>query len=196
MIDIAVSLAGLILCFPVMAAATIAILAEDGMPAIYKQRRIGKNGVPFDMYKFRSMVKGADTIHEQMRTRYHADEVSFKLKNDPRVTKVGRILRKFNIDEVPQLINILKGEMSLVGPRPLPDYEFEEEQRRYRDKYIKRYSVPQGLTCFWQISDRSSKDFEQRMQMDVDYAQRSSLAIDMILIIKTFLFAITGKAAY
>ncbi len=195
-IDIIISLTGLILCSPVMAAAAIAILKEDGAPVIYKQRRIGENSIPFEIYKFRSMVKEADEIHEQMKVEYQVNEVSFKLKDDPRITKTGRVLRKFNIDEFPQLVNVLKGEMSLVGPRPLPDYEFEEEQRRYHDTYSMRYSVPQGLTCFWQISDRSEIDFEERMRMDVEYAQRSSLSVDLMLIIKTFLFTITGKAEY
>ena len=138
----------------------------------------------------------AEKIHERMRAEYGCDEVSFKLKDDPRVTRVGRFLRASNIDELPQLLNIIKGEMSFVGPRPLPVYEFEEEQRRYRGRYDLRYAVPQGLTCTWQISDRSEKGFAERMQMDVDYAENSGFRMDAGLFFKTAVYAATGKAGY
>lgn len=163
---------------------------------IYRQRRIGKDYKIFYVYKFRSMCRNAEQIHEHMKEESGETEISFKLKDDPRVTKVGRIIRKFNIDELPQLINILKGDMSLVGPRPLPDYESNDMQKRYGEKYDKRYTVPQGLTCYWQISDRGSVTFEDRMEMDCRYAEDCCLKTDIILILKTFFSTVIGKAEY
>ena len=161
MSDIVISFSGLIVLLPVFLVTAAAIIMEDGAPVFYAQKRIGRNEKEFKIYKFRSMYKNAEEIHETLRKEYGCEEISFKLKEDPRITKVGKIIRKFNIDELPQLINILKGDMSLVGPRPLPVYEYEEERRQYGKRYIERYSVPQGLTCIWQISNRASVDFEE-----------------------------------
>lgn len=194
--DIVFSFLGLIVLLPVFIVSALAIILEDGGPVLYTQKRIGKHEKEFEIYKFRSMCKNAEKIHESLRKEYGCQDVSFKLHDDPRITKVGKIIRRFNIDELPQLINILKGDMSLVGPRPLPDYEYEEEQRQYGNRYIERYSVPQGLTCIWQISDRASVDFEDRMQMDVEYARRRGIWMDFKLIVKTFVFTVTGKAEY
>jgi len=180
----------------VFLATAAAIKLEDGKDVFYAQERIGQQRRVFRIYKFRSMKMDADQIHEQLRAEYGNNEVSFKPKDDPRVTRTGRIIRKFNIDELPQLLNILKGDMSIVGPRPLPTYEYEEEQRRYGNKYSERYQVPQGLTCYWQITDRAEVDFADRMQMDVDYAKKCTLLTDAALILKTLLFTITGKAGY
>lgn len=196
MSDIVISFSGLIVLLPVFLVTAAAIILEDGAPVFYAQKRIGRNEKEFKIYKFRSMYKNAEEIHETLRKEYGCEEVSFKLKEDPRITKVGKIIRKFNIDELPQLINILKGDMSLVGPRPLPVYEYEEERRQYGKRYIERYSIPQGLTCIWQISNRASVDFEERMQMDVEYARRKGFWMDAKLIVKTFLFTVVGKAEY
>lgn len=196
MFDIVVSLCGLIVLLPVFFVAAIAIMLEDGGPVFYAQKRIGRYEKEFKIYKFRSMFKNAEEIHEQLRKEYGCEDVSFKLKDDPRITKTGKVIRKFNIDELPQLINILKGDMSLVGPRPLPVYEYEDEQKQYGKRYAERYLVPQGLTCIWQISNRASVDFEDRMQMDVEYVRKKGLWIDLKLIVKTFVFTLTGKAAY
>ncbi len=194
--DIVFSFLGLIVLSPVLVIAALAIMLEDGSPVFYVQKRIGKYEKTFKIYKFRSMCKNAEKIHESLREEYGCQDVSFKLQDDPRITKVGKVIRKFNIDELPQLINILKGDMSLVGPRPLPDYEYEVEQKQYGNRYIERYSVPQGLTCLWQISNRASIDFEDRMQMDVEYARKKGLWMDFKLIVKTFIFTVAGKAAY
>lgn len=194
--DIVIAFCGLIVLLPVFLVTALAIMIEDRGPVFYAQKRIGKYEKEFKIYKFRSMYKNAEEIHEELRKEYGCEDVSFKLKNDPRITKVGKVIRKFNIDELPQLINILKGDMSLVGPRPLPVYEYEDEQKQYGKRYIERYSVPQGLTCIWQISNRASIDFEDRMQMDVEYARKKGFWIDLKLIIKTFAFTLTGKAAY
>lgn len=195
-LDVVVSLLGLIAVSLLLLGTALAIVLEDGGPVFYVQKRIGQNGKEFKIYKFRSMHKNAEDIHEDLRREYGCQDISFKPQDDPRITKVGRVIRKFNIDELPQLINILKGDMSLVGPRPLPVYEYEDEQERYKDRYIERYSVPQGLTCIWQISDRASVDFEKRMQMDVEYARKSGFWIDLKLIVKTFIFTVAGKAEY
>lgn len=194
--DIVISVLGLAVLSAVFVITALAIALEDGGPVFYAQKRIGKDEKEFKIYKFRSMYKNAEAIHENLREEYGCRDVSFKLQNDPRVTKVGRVIRKFNIDELPQLINIIKGDMSLVGPRPLPVYEYVDEQRQYGKRYIKRYAVPQGLTCIWQISNRASVDFEKRMQLDVEYAEKSGLWMDLKLVVKTFVFTVTGRAAY
>ena len=181
---------------PIFLVTAMAIILEDGGPVFYAQKRVGRYQKEFKIYKFRSMYKNAEEIHEALRKEYGCEEVSFKLKEDPRITRTGKVIRKFNIDELPQLINILKGDMSLVGPRPLPVYEYEDEQRQYGSRYIERYSVPQGLTCIWQISDRASVDFAERMQMDVEYTKRKGLWMDFKLIVKTFLFTVVGRAEY
>lgn len=196
LMDITLSAGALVVLSPVFLVTAVMIKLEDGGTVLYTQKRIGKYKKEFKIYKFRSMCRNAEEIHESLRAEYGCQDVSFKLQEDPRITKVGRIIRKFNIDELPQLINILKGDMSLVGPRPLPNYECEEEQKRYGDRYIERYSVPQGLTCIWQISDRASVEFEDRMQMDVEYAHKRGLLMDCKLIVKTLVFTVTGRAAY
>lgn len=194
--DICLSCIALVCLSPIFIITILAIKMEDGGPVFFIQLRTGKDMKPFKIYKFRSMRKDADKIHEKLREEYENTEVSFKLQDDPRVTKTGRIIRKFNIDELPQLLNILTGSMSFVGPRPLPVYEYEEEQKRYGEKYIRRYFVPQGLTCYWQISDRGKQSFETRMQQDVDYADKCCIKEDLKLIVKTFVFTVCGKAEY
>lgn len=184
----------LIISIPV----AIAILIEDGYPIFYIQTRVGKDKKEFTLYKFRSMKKNAEEIHEQMKLEYGVDEVSFKLKDedDPRVLKVGHVIRKFNIDELPQLINIIKGDMSLVGPRPLPKYEADDTDQLYGNKYDLRYRVPQGLTCYWQVADRSEITYEDRMEMDCKYAKEANLWTDVKLVVQTARYAVVGKAEY
>lgn len=194
--DVVMSCLALVVLAPVFLVTAVAIYVEDKGTAFYTQERIGQSEKPFKIYKFRSMRMDADKIHEQMKQEYHGEDVSFKLKEDPRVTKVGKFIRKFNIDELPQLINIIKGDMSIVGPRPLPSYEYKEEREKYGMKYVGRYDVPQGLTCFWQVSNRADISFEDRMQLDVDYAEKCNAKTDIQLIIKTGLAVITGKAEY
>ena len=196
--DIAASLFALIILAIPLLFVALAVMIEDGAPVFYTQERVGKNRRKFRIYKFRSMRRDAEKIHEKLRQEYGSSDVSFKLKDseDPRITKVGRFIRRTNIDELPQLINILKGDMSLVGPRPLPTYEYNEEQSRYGDRYAARYDVPQGLTCYWQISSRSEVDFDERMQMDADYARDAKISVDTKLLFKTAVYAVTGKAGY
>lgn len=185
-----------IFLFPVFLLVSAAIYLEDKGPVLYVQERIGQGEKKFRMYKFRSMRKDADKIHEELRKEHQNEEVSFKLKEDPRVTRVGKFIRKTNIDELPQLLNIIKGEMSIVGPRPLPVYEYEEERNRYGYRFCRRYDVPQGLTCFWQVTERAEVSFEERMKMDTAYAEKCSAWIDLWLIIKTALSILKGRAGY
>lgn len=194
--DIIFSLIALVVLSPILIAAIIAIKTEDHGPAFFTQKRVGAGKRAFKMYKFRSMKLNAAEIHEQMKKEYGCDDISFKLKEDPRVTKVGNIIRKTNIDELPQLVNILIGDMSFVGPRPLPDYEFMEEQEAFNGKYDARYEVPQGLTCIWQISNRSEPSFADRMRMDVEYAEKCGIKMDIKLFFQTFLFFLVGRASY
>ena len=198
--DIICSVLALVVLSPVLLITAIAILCEDGGPVIYKQKRVGKNKRVFEIYKFRSMRKDADKIHAQMKAQYVESDVSFKLedKDDPRITKVGRFIRKTSIDELPQLVNIIAGHMSIVGPRPLPTYEFEDEQEKYEGAYDERYDVPQGLTCYWQITfgERGRIVFDKRMQMDVDYANDANAWVDIKLIWKTFVGVLFGKSGY
>lgn len=191
-IDIVGSLVGILVLSPIFLTTAAAIVIEDNGPVIYKQKRIGKDEKIFWMYKFRSMYKNADTMHDELKEKYHSKEVSFKIKDDPRITKVGKIIRRLSIDELPQLFNILKGEMSIVGPRPLPDYEYED----IKGKYTERYKVPQGLTCYWQVSGRSNIDFDKRMEMDKQYAKDANLLLDIKLILKTIWTVLCGDGAY
>lgn len=196
--DIVLSCLAFVVLIPLFVVVSIAIMIEDGCPIIYKQLRVGRNKKDFWVYKFRSMRKDADAIHDQMKKEYGANEVSFKLKDreDPRVLKVGHFIRKTNIDELPQLVNIIKGDMSIVGPRPLPKYEAEDTAKIYGSRFDSRYKVPQGLTCTWQVSNRGSVKYEARMQLDCEYANEASLVEDIKLIVFTFIKLVSGKGEY
>lgn len=190
--DITISGAALILLSPVFLITALAIALEDGGPVIYRQNRNGMNGAVFCMYKFRSMCKDAEKIHKTLLDQNELDGPAFKLKDDPRVTKIGRFIRRTSIDELPQLINIIKGEMSLVGPRPLPTYETEQCNEYQRQRLL----VKPGLTCYWQCSGRNDIPFNEWMEMDLQYIKEASLLIDIKIIIKTFGSVIGGKGAY
>ena len=194
--DIVVTVCGGIFILPFMLIIAIIIYLDSGGPIIYKQKRVGRNGKEFNFYKFRSMVKNADTILEEYLNT-HEDEKkewqkNFKLKNDPRVTKIGKIIRKTSIDELPQLWNVLIGDMSLVGPRPLLPNEVE----RY-SSYIEDYKlVLPGLTGVWQVSGRSDTTFEERVIMDSWYIHNWSVWIDIVYLLKTVLVVVKSKGAY
>jgi len=164
--------------------------------------RVGKDGKPFRLFKFRSMIQNA---HQLLRTdpkfRKLYEEYkrsSYKLRQDPRVTRLGKFIRKHSIDEIPQLINVLKGEMSLVGPRPYYFDELREQQKKYPHtrKLVKEVlKVKPGITGFWQVSGRSEINFDKRIQMDAEYARKKSLLFDLKILLKTPLVMITGKGA-
>ena len=194
--DIVATVCGGIFILPFMLIIAIIIYLDSGGPIIYKQKRVGRDGKEFNFYKFRSMVKNADTILEEYLNT-HEDEKkewqkNFKLKNDPRVTKIGKIIRKTSIDELPQLWNVLIGDMSLVGPRPLLPNEVE----RYSN-YIEDYKlVLPGLTGVWQVSGRSDTTFEERVIMDSWYIHNWSIWIDIVYLLKTVLVVVKSKGAY
>ncbi len=185
-IDVCGSLVGVIALIPLTIIIYIAnIIAKDKGPVFYSQQRIGKDGKIFKMYKYRSMIVGADEILERYLEENEEAKKEYKeykkLKNDPRVTKIGNFIRKTSLDEFPQFINVLKGEMSLVGPRPYLPREKEDMGKYYT--YIIE-SRP-GITGFWQIAGRSDVTFEDRLKMDYNYNQNKSLKTDMKLLIKT-----------
>ena len=189
--DRAGALIGLILTGPFLLMAAAAIKLDSKGPVFFRQKRTGQNGRTFDMIKLRTMVDGADDLKENLR---HLNEMSgpvFKIKKDPRITRVGRILRKFSLDEFPQFFNILRGDMSLVGPRPpLPD-----EVARYESWQRRRLSVKPGATCLWQISGRNSVDFDGWMNLDLLYIDTWSLHQDIRILLRTIPAVIKGTGA-
>jgi lipopolysaccharide/colanic/teichoic acid biosynthesis glycosyltransferase len=192
-LDLAGSLVLLAALSPLLALVACAIRLTDGGPAIYWQMRVGKWGREFPFPKFRSMRMNADRERESLLPMsHHNDSITFKMRNDPRITLVGRIIRKTSIDELPQLLNVLKGEMSLVGPRPpLP-----EEVDRYTLKDRRRLDVKPGLTCIWQVSGRGDVPFPRQVEYDISYIESQSVFLDIKLLLKTVIAVLTGKGAY
>ena len=192
MIDIGASAAGLLLLSPLLIAVAVMIKATDRGPIFFTQKRVGLYGAYFDMLKFRSMVINADAMKDQlMAANEMQGGVVFKMKNDPRITSIGRFIRKFSIDELPQLINILRGDMTIVGPRPA----VPREVAQYKVWQRRRLSVRPGLTCYWQISGRNEIGFDEWMQLDLRYVDNWNLKIDLELILKTFPVVLTGRGA-
>ncbi|HEY1921522.1 MAG TPA: sugar transferase [Tepidisphaeraceae bacterium] len=181
LIDITVGCVGLVLAAPVMGAVALAIKASGPGPILFKQKRSGLGGKPFTIYKFRTMVVDAEAKKAQLRAKSEQDGPAFKIKHDPRITRVGRILRETSLDEIPQLINVLKGDMSLVGPRPLP----VEESKLCASWHRRRLDVTPGLTCIWQIHGRSSVTFAEWIRMDRRYIRALSIWQDIKLILLT-----------
>lgn len=192
-VDLLVSIAALIALAPVLMLTAVLIKLRDGGPIFFIQKRVGKDGRLFDFYKFRSMVVGAERLHADLLAQNdHADSVTFKMKRDPRVTWIGRIIRKTSIDEMPQFLNVLKGDMTLVGPRPALPIEVE----RYSAADRRRLAVTPGLTCFWQVCGRGDLPFEQQVELDVLYIERQSLLLDLQLLARTVPAVLTGRGAY
>ena len=191
--DIVGSLCGVILLSPIFLIVAIAIKIEDPKgPIFFKQTRVGKNEKVFKMYKFRSMVIDAE---ERLAELLHKNEVSgamFKMKDDPRVTKIGKFIRKTSIDELPQLINVLKGEMSLVGPRP----PLVNEVKIYTNYQKQRLYVTPGCTGLWQATVRNSVGFEEMVELDLEYIKKRSLIYDIYLILKTVCLIFKRNDAY
>lgn len=190
--DILLSTVALIVLSPLLLFIAIAIKIDSKGPAIYSQQRAGKNGKPFSMYKFRSMCVDADKRLKDLQDLNEMDGPVFKISNDPRVTRVGKLIRKSSIDELPQLINIIKGDMSIVGPRP----PLLNEVAQYTPEQMHRLDVKPGLTCYWQISGRSNINFDKWVQLDLQYIQERSLWTDFKIILKTFPAVLLGKGAY
>jgi exopolysaccharide biosynthesis polyprenyl glycosylphosphotransferase len=190
--DIALSTIGLILCIPLFVAVAIAIKRDSPGPVIFKQQRVGKDGKKFTMYKFRTMVVNAEEILDELLDENEVDGPVFKIKEDPRVTKSGKWLRKTSIDELPQLWNVLKGDMSLVGPRP----PLEREVVQYDDYQRQRLSVKPGITCYWQVSGRSNISFDEWVELDIKYIHEQSLWTDIKLLFKTIGAVLRKDGAY
>ena len=190
-IDIIGAGSGLLLLSPVIAIVACAVKFTSKGPIFFSQKRVGKNGKLFDMYKFRSMVVNAEELKEKLAHQNEMSGPMFKMKDDPRVTKVGKFIRKTSLDELPQLWNVLKGDMSLVGPRP----SLPKEVKQFEKWMYKRLTVKPGLTCYWQVSGRNNIDFEDWMKLDISYVEDRNLWIDIKLIFKTIFVLFGDKNA-
>lgn len=190
LIDIVVSLAALVLLSPLLVAVALAIKLEDPKgPVLFRQVRIGKDGKPFVMLKFRSMVRDAESRLEALLPYNEVEGNMFKMKNDPRVTRVGRFIRKWSIDEFPQLWNVIKGDMTLVGPRPpLP-----REVKNYSPYDMNRLTVTPGCTGLWQISGRNALSFRDMVELDLAYITNRNLRLDLKIIWKTCVMLLVAK---
>ena len=191
-IDIIGAGLGLILLSPIIAIVACAVKVTSKGPIFFSQKRVGKNGELFEMYKFRSMVVNAEELKENLEEQNEMSGPMFKIKDDPRVTKVGKFIRKTSIDELPQLWNVLKGDMSLVGPRP----SLPKEVEQFDNWMFKRLSVRPGLTCYWQVSGRNNIDFEDWMKLDCKYVDERNIWIDIKLIFKTVFVLFVDKNAH
>lgn len=181
-IDVLGSMIGIILLSPIFFVVAVLIKIDSKGSVIFSQTRVGKNGKEFKMYKFRSMVVNAEELKKKLLAQNEMSGPMFKMKDDPRITKIGKFIRKTSIDELPQLINVLKGEMSLVGPRP----SLPKEVEKFEPWMRKRLEVKPGLTCYWQVSGRNNIDFNDWMKLDIKYVHDRSIKIDIKLIFKTF----------
>ena len=191
-IDIFGSGFGLIILSPLFLIVAIAIKIEDSKGSVlFSQKRVGQYGKVFNMYKFRSMVSNAEELKAELMEQNEMSGPMFKMKHDPRITKVGKFIRKTSIDELPQLINILKGEMSLVGPRP----SLPKEVAKFESWMLERLEVKPGLTCYWQVMGRNDIDFEDWMKLDIKYVHDRNLWLDIKLIFKTFFVLFGDESA-
>lgn len=190
--DVILSLLALVILSPLLLVVAIAIRAGDGGPAIYAQTRLTKNGREFKMYKFRSMCMGADQMLDQLMDRNEMEGPAFKIADDPRITRIGRFIRKTSIDELPQLVNIIKGDMTIIGPRPpLP-----REVAEYTPYQRHRLDVKTGLSCYHECSGRSDNhDFDQWVEDDLRYIRERSLWTDLKIIFMTVRVVLTGEGA-
>ncbi|MCW6140384.1 sugar transferase [Lactiplantibacillus plantarum] len=191
--DVCASFTALVLLSPMFLVVAIAIKAEDSQGKVfYSQIRVGKGGKRFKMYKFRSMVSNADELLKTLISENEVDGAMFKMKLDPRVTKVGSFIRKYSIDELPQLVNVLKGNMSLVGPRP----PLEREVKEYTDYDKQRLYVKPGCTGLWQATVRNSVGFDEMVRLDLIYVQKRSLKFDLWIIFRTVKIMFRPNGAY
>ncbi|TWU56873.1 UDP-glucose:undecaprenyl-phosphate glucose-1-phosphate transferase [Rubripirellula tenax] len=191
--DIVIAMAALIVLSPMLAMVALMVKFTDFGPIFFVQTRIGKDGVPFSCLKFRSMRVNADELKaELMGQSHHADNRTFKMAKDPRITKIGRIIRKFSIDEMPQLWNVVRGDMSIVGPRP----SCPQEVAVYHHGDWERLTVKPGLTCIWQVCGRGDIPFNQQVKMDLEYVESRSLQLDFKLMFMTIPAVVFARGAY
>ncbi|MBB93406.1 MAG: UDP-phosphate galactose phosphotransferase [Rhodobacteraceae bacterium] len=191
-LDIAVSGAALVMLAPLLALTALAVRLDSPGPVLFRQIRVGRDGQPFTMVKFRSMRTDAEALRADVEAGSDRDGLCFKARRDPRITRVGRVLRRFSIDELPQILNVLRGDMSLVGPRPaLP-----AEVAAYPDRALARLAVKPGLTGIWQVSGRADIGFEKMIDMDLAYIRSRSLGLDLLLLALTARAVVAGRGAY
>ena len=186
-LDVVLATTVLLLMSPLMILTAIAVKLLDGGPVLFRQERVGRDGAVFPMLKFRSMVVGAEAMVLSLRGRNAANGLLFKVHDDPRVTAVGRVIRRWSIDELPQLVNVLRGEMSLVGPRPLPvrPEDFEVPDHR-------RHTVRPGITGYWQVASRSGLAYREMIQLDLSYIEGWSLCRDLQVLVRTLPVLVRG----
>jgi exopolysaccharide biosynthesis polyprenyl glycosylphosphotransferase len=192
LIDVTVAAVGLVLCAPLFLLIALAIRLDSPGPIIFRQTRVGLRGRHFEMYKFRSMHVGAEEQQDMLADMNEADGPIFKIRDDPRLTRVGRILRRLSMDELPQLVNVLRGEMSLVGPRPPIPAEVE----KYQEWHKKRLEAPPGMTGLWQVSGRSRLSFDEMVLLDIYYIENWSLWLDFKILMRTIPKVLLGEGAY
>ena len=190
-VDVVAAALALVVAAPLLALAAIMIRLESAGPVFYRQVRVGHYGYLFNMYKLRTMYVGADAMKPKL-TADGGESIRFKMKLDPRVTRVGRFLRKYSIDELPQIWNVLVGDMTLVGPRPAVVPEVE----RYDARAVRRLEMKPGLTCLWQISGRSDLPFRKQLALDLEYIDRTTLIANLLVLVKTIPAVLTGRGAY
>jgi lipopolysaccharide/colanic/teichoic acid biosynthesis glycosyltransferase len=192
LLDLALGSAALLIALPPMAIAAILIKLDSPGPVFHRAVRVGRGGRKFTFLKLRSMQQDAEELRSLLLHLNEARGPAFKLHDDPRVTRIGRFLRKTSLDELPQLIHVVQGQMSLVGPRP----PFPEEVERYEPWMLRRLAVRPGLTCLWQIRGRSDLTFEEWMRLDLEYVERCSLALDLMILLLTVPAVLSGRGAY
>jgi lipopolysaccharide/colanic/teichoic acid biosynthesis glycosyltransferase len=196
-LDLVGAAVALLLLAPLMLALALVIRLDSPGPVLFRQRRLGRGGRPFVLFKFRTMVVDAE---QRLGLLEHCNEspggVLFKMKHDPRVTAVGRVLRRTSLDELPQLFNVLLGQMSLVGPRPLQLRDCARLERADPGGFARRLEVPQGLTGLWQVNGRSQINFERMLRLDLDYVERWSLGLDLWVLMKTPFVVLGGRGAW
>ena len=182
----------IVLLSPLLLAIAIAVFVTSRGPVLYRSIRPGIGGEPFACFKFRTMRSGADQLQADLESLNEADGPLFKIRRDPRLTRVGRLLRRFSLDELPQLFNVVLGQMSLVGPRPLPQRDFEQLEEWHK----KRYLVLPGMTGLWQVSGRSELDFDDLVRLDFLYLERWSVGLDLTILLKTIPAVLTRRGAF
>jgi lipopolysaccharide/colanic/teichoic acid biosynthesis glycosyltransferase len=190
--DVVLTTVGLLFLLPVFIILAIVIRSDSPGSVLFKQKRVGMFGREFWFFKFRSMVVNAEALRDALTKENEASGPLFKMKNDPRITRIGRVLRKYSLDELPQLINVSLRDMSLVGPRPaLPS-----EVALYNTPQLRRLDVKPGITGLWQISGRSDLSFERAIELDIEYVERQSLFLYVIILIRTIPAVLLGRGAY
>jgi lipopolysaccharide/colanic/teichoic acid biosynthesis glycosyltransferase len=192
LVDLVLGAIVLIATLPIWLAIAIAIKLDSRGPVFFVQERVGRNGRRFQCLKFRTMQVDAEARLEEMRRRGEVQGMVFKIRHDPRVTRVGRILRRTSLDELPQLVHVVKSEMSLVGPRPLIPSQIQE----FSAENLIRLRVKPGLTCLWAVRGRSNSGFEAWMSADREYVQQQSTWLDMVILVRTVFVVATGRGAY